>query len=272
MYFVVVLTTENSVGVVGEKWFDEHEKSRVMWPDNPRVLGNYFTLEEARRSAKLAEETSNLSSSEPMQKGKGCRRKIRRRLTSDSEDEVSDKENEPPLAERALGWPSTSQLSVVKSPATAAPSTSQSAELLPATMLAWMKAMEDCLEALEALIRQSNELNRRASDKITTKLDMLVKRVDHIPSEHSVLLAKVEKVGAAVFDSHRSIPTGSMAAVGRLPLCSQESLCHFLDRFKSDKDCSKRNPPILLNARQVLRSITINLYWKDHIHNMMTIH
>ncbi|VDN12680.1 unnamed protein product [Dibothriocephalus latus] len=70
-----------------------------------------------------------------------------------------------------------------------------------------------------------------------TKLDMLVKRVDHITSEHSVLFAKVEKVGAAVLDSHRFIPTGSMATVGRFPLCSQEGLSHFLDRFKSDKDC-----------------------------------
>ncbi|VDN14487.1 unnamed protein product [Dibothriocephalus latus] len=148
--------------------------------------------------------------------------------------------------------------SLANSPATAAASTLQSADMLPATMQASMKAMEARpkagfearFEALEAFIGQSNELNRRAkrlddfeavnrleNDCIRTRPDMLVKRVNHIAAEHSVLLGKVEQVGAAVLDSHRSIPTCSMAAVGRLPLCSQESLSHFLERFKSDKDC-----------------------------------
>ncbi|VDN08886.1 unnamed protein product [Dibothriocephalus latus] len=75
-----------------------------------------------------------------------------------------------------------------------------------------MKAMEDRFEArfeaLEALIRQRYELNRHAYNTITkrlddfeavnrpdndyvrSKLDMLVKRVDQIASELSVL-AKV---------------------------------------------------------------------------------
>ncbi|VDN20681.1 unnamed protein product [Dibothriocephalus latus] len=70
----------------------------------------------------------------------------------------------------------------------------------PAAMQAALKATKTRLvahidvrfEALEATVRQSNEL--------------LVKRVDHIAAEHSVLLAKIEKLGAAVLDSHRSIP------------------------------------------------------------------
>ncbi|VDK47937.1 unnamed protein product [Dibothriocephalus latus] len=47
------------------------------------------------------------------------------------------------------------------------------------------------------------------------RLDMLVKRVDHIAAEHSVLLGKFEQLGAAVLDSQRSIPACSMAAAVR---------------------------------------------------------
>ncbi|VDN37406.1 unnamed protein product [Dibothriocephalus latus] len=153
-------------------------------------------------------------------------------------------------------------------------------------MLAWLKAMDDRLEtrfearmeALEAIVRQSNELNRRAYEKSTRrlddfeavsrtdngsvriKLDTLVKRVDHMASEHSVLLAKVEQVAAALRDSHRSMPTGSTVTVGRLPLCSQESLSNFLDRFKSDKDCQQQTVDGLIkicgrSAKDTIRSI-----------------
>ncbi|VDN17214.1 unnamed protein product [Dibothriocephalus latus] len=155
MYFVVVFTTENSVDVVGEKWFHDHDKSRVMWLDNRkvrkrclemderppegtpyypvRILGNYFPLEEAHRRAKLAEKTSDLSSSEPTQKGRGCRRNNCRCINVTS------------------------------------------ADMLPAAMQAALKAMETRLEArfdarfeaLESIVRQSNELNRRLYDKLT---------------------------------------------------------------------------------------------------------
>ncbi|VDN40974.1 unnamed protein product [Dibothriocephalus latus] len=99
MYIVVVLVNENSVDVVGEKWFHEHDKGLLMWPDNPRVrrrcleneerppegtpfhpvriLGTYFTLEEARQRAKMAEETSDLFTQDLL--GRHTRRPASRR-------------------------------------------------------------------------------------------------------------------------------------------------------------------------------------------------
>ncbi|VDN33425.1 unnamed protein product [Dibothriocephalus latus] len=101
-------------------------------------------------------------------------------------------------------------------------------------------------EALEATVRQSNEL--------------LVKRVDHIAAEHSVLLAKVEKLGAAVLESHRSIPACPMDAVGSLPLCSEDSLAHFLQGFKSEKDYLQQTVDGLIkiggrDEKDIIRSI-----------------
>ncbi|VDN39088.1 unnamed protein product [Dibothriocephalus latus] len=128
--------------------------------------------------------------------------------------------------------------------------------MLPKAMQAALKAMETRLEArfdarfeaLEAIVGHSNELNWRAHDKLTATLDMLVKRVNYIAAEHSVLLGKVEQLGAAVLDSQRLIHACSMGAVGSLLLCSQKSLAHFLQRFKSEKECLQKTVRLCSNS------------------------
>nr|VZI29830.1 unnamed protein product [Spirometra erinaceieuropaei] len=127
MYSVVEFINHKSVAVVAKMWF--YDKNCVMWLKNDRrrnillerndpppsgtkvypvrILKDNLTLDADRRLAHRAEDTSDLSFSEPTKLGRGFRPKIVRRLTSDSEDD-DDNENivERQPVRRLAGWPS----------------------------------------------------------------------------------------------------------------------------------------------------------------------
>nr|VZI29831.1 unnamed protein product [Spirometra erinaceieuropaei] len=129
MYSVVEFINHKSVAAVAKACF--YDKSCVMWLKNDRrrnilletnepppppsgtkvypvrILKDNLTLDADRRLAHRAEDTLDLSFSEPTKLGLGFRRKFVRRLTSDSEDD-DDNENivERQPVRRLAGWPS----------------------------------------------------------------------------------------------------------------------------------------------------------------------
>ncbi|BHF65531.1 Receptor for ATP that acts as a ligand-gated ion channel [Sparganum proliferum] len=106
MYSVVQFVCDDSVAVAAKSWFVGDQL--VAWPRDRemqrlleanrrptdgaklyevKVLKDGLDLGKARRLARKAEDTDNLSSSEPAALGRGMRTKYPRILTSDSEDE-----------------------------------------------------------------------------------------------------------------------------------------------------------------------------------------
>ncbi|BHF80866.1 hypothetical protein SprV_0702399400 [Sparganum proliferum] len=119
MYSVVEFFNDKSVAVEAEAWF--YNSGSVLWPKKHRqrsillennqrppdgtkayavkVLRSGLTLQKARQAARRAENTDNLSSSEPRQLGRGKRIRHIRKLSSDSDDE--DLPNQPT---EPTGW------------------------------------------------------------------------------------------------------------------------------------------------------------------------
>nr|VZI51217.1 unnamed protein product [Spirometra erinaceieuropaei] len=120
MYSVVEFFNDKSVAEVAEAWFynagsvlwpKKHRQRRILLENNQRppdgtkayavkVLKSGLTLEKARQAARRAQNTDNLSSSEPRQLSRGKRIRYNRKLTSDSDDE--DSPNQP---KEPTGWP-----------------------------------------------------------------------------------------------------------------------------------------------------------------------
>ncbi|BHF76225.1 hypothetical protein SprV_0501932300 [Sparganum proliferum] len=120
MYSVVEFFNDKSVAVLAEAWL--YNAGSVLWPKKHRqrsillennqrppdgtkayavkVLRSSLTLQKARQAARRAENTNNLSSSEPRQLGRGKRIRHIRKLSSDSDDE--DSPNQPT---EPTGWP-----------------------------------------------------------------------------------------------------------------------------------------------------------------------
>nr|VZI03753.1 unnamed protein product [Spirometra erinaceieuropaei] len=122
MYAVVEFINDKSVDVVAKAWF--YDKNSVMWLKNDRrrnillesnepppsgtkvypvrILKDNLTLDAARRLVHRAEDTSDLSFSEPTELGRGFRKK----LTSDSEDDEDENIAERQPVRPLAGWPS----------------------------------------------------------------------------------------------------------------------------------------------------------------------
>ncbi|BHF66024.1 hypothetical protein SprV_0200903800 [Sparganum proliferum] len=120
MYSVVDFFNDKSVTVVAEAWF--YNAGSVLWSEKNRqrsillennqrppdgtkayavkVLRSGLMLQKARQAARRAENTDNLSSSEPRQLGRGKRIRHIRKLTSDSDDEDSPNQPKEPTS-----WP-----------------------------------------------------------------------------------------------------------------------------------------------------------------------
>nr|VZI23358.1 unnamed protein product [Spirometra erinaceieuropaei] len=120
MYSVVQFFNDKSVAEMAEAWFNN--AGRVLWPKKHRqrsillennqrppdgtkayavkVLKSGLTLEKARQAARRAQNTDNLSSSEPRQLGRAKRIRHNRKLTPDSDEE--DSPNQP---KEPTGWP-----------------------------------------------------------------------------------------------------------------------------------------------------------------------
>nr|VZI23672.1 unnamed protein product [Spirometra erinaceieuropaei] len=126
MYSVVEFINDKSVDVVAKALF--YDKNCVMWLKNDRrrnillernepppsgtklypvrILKDNLTLDAARRLVHRAEDTSDLSFSEPTELGRGFRKKFVRRLTSDSEDDEDENIAERQPVRPLAGWPS----------------------------------------------------------------------------------------------------------------------------------------------------------------------
>nr|VZH96034.1 unnamed protein product [Spirometra erinaceieuropaei] len=120
MYSVAEFCNDRSVAEVAVAWF--YTAGSVLWPKKHRqrsillennqrppdgtkayavkVLKRGLTLEKARKVARRAQNTDNLSSSEPHQLGRSKRIRRIRKLTSDADDE--DSPNQP---KEPTGWP-----------------------------------------------------------------------------------------------------------------------------------------------------------------------
>nr|VZI26302.1 unnamed protein product [Spirometra erinaceieuropaei] len=111
MYSVVEFINDESVTVVDKAWFydkncvmrlkNDRRRNILLQRNDPppsgtkvypvRIVKDNLTLGAARWLAHRAEDTSDLSFSEPTELGRGFRTKFVRRLTSDSEDDDDDK-------------------------------------------------------------------------------------------------------------------------------------------------------------------------------------
>nr|VZI51058.1 unnamed protein product [Spirometra erinaceieuropaei] len=120
MYSVVEFFNDKYVAEVVEAWFfnagsvlwpKKHRQLRILLENNQRppddtkayavkVLKRGLTLEKARQASRRAQNTDNLSSSEPRQLGRGKMIGHNRKLTSDADDE--DSPNQP---KEPTGWP-----------------------------------------------------------------------------------------------------------------------------------------------------------------------
>ncbi|BHF64432.1 hypothetical protein SprV_0200743600 [Sparganum proliferum] len=125
MYAVVEFLNDKSVAAVAKSWF--HSDNCVMWVKNSkqrdrllennlrppadtkiyavRLLEDNLTLERALQLARKAEDTDNLSHSEPIELGRGLRRKFVRQLNSDDDDDEEIVTQRPRLDNRLTGWP-----------------------------------------------------------------------------------------------------------------------------------------------------------------------
>ncbi|BHF74004.1 hypothetical protein SprV_0401708800 [Sparganum proliferum] len=236
MYSVVEFFNDKSVAVVAEAWF--YNAGSVLWPKKHRqrsillennqrppdgtkayavkVLRSGLTLQKAPQAARRAENTDNLSSSEPRQLGRGKRIRHIRKLTSDSDDE--DSPNQP---KEPTGWPAP--------PPILQHSTTISSYVSTATISTeFSQQVQKDMADIKGQLLNTN-----------IRLAALEKRNDFLAEQLMALHSSAQQMQATLSDVVNALQTASSAGSVtssslNLPLCTEEAYENFLRRLSVD--------------------------------------
>ncbi|BHF60531.1 hypothetical protein SprV_0100349600 [Sparganum proliferum] len=233
MYSVVEFFNDKSVAVVAEAWF--YNAGSVLWPKKHRqrsillennqrppdgtkayavkVLRSGLTLQKARQAARRAENTDNLSSSEPRQLGRGKRIRHIRKLSSDSDDEDSPHQPTEPT-----GWPAPP------------PILQQST-----TISSYVSTSTIPTEFSQQVQKDMADINGQLVNTIV-RLAALEKRNDFLAEQLMALNSSVQQMQATLSDVvnalQRASSAGSVTSSSlNLPLCTEEAYENFLRRL-----------------------------------------
>ncbi|BHF65644.1 hypothetical protein SprV_0200865700 [Sparganum proliferum] len=236
MYSVVEFLNDKSVAVVAEAWFyntgsvlwsKKHRQRSILLENNQRppdgtkayavkVLRSGLTLQKARQAARRAENTDNLSSSEPRQLGRGKRIRHIRKLTSDSDDE--DSPNQP---KEPTGWPAP--------PPILQHSTTISSYVSTATISTeFSQQVQKDMADIKGQLVNTNVL-----------LAALEKRNDFLAEQLMVLHSSAQQMQTTLSDVvnalQRASSAGSVTSSSlNLPLFTEEAYENFLRRLSVD--------------------------------------
>ncbi|BHF66185.1 hypothetical protein SprV_0200920100 [Sparganum proliferum] len=262
MYSVVDFFNDKSVTVVAEAWF--YNAGSVLWPKKHRqrsillennqrppdgtkayavkVLRSGLTLQKARQAARRAENTDNLSSSEPRQLGRGKRIRHIRKLSSDSDDE--DSPNQPT---EPTGWPAP--------PPILQRSTTISSYVSTATIpTEFSQQVQKDMADIKSQLVNTN-----------VRLAALEKRNDFLAEQLMALHSSVQQMQATLSDVvnalQRASTAGSVTSSSlNLPLCTEEAYENFLRRLSVEDGFANEAFSMLITEYRVILPLTVEEY------------
>ncbi|BHF64296.1 tRNA methyltransferase 2 [Sparganum proliferum] len=233
MYYAVEFFNDKSVAVVAEArfynagsvlWPKKHRQRSILLENNQRppdgtkayavkVLKSGLTLQKARQAARRAENTDNLSSSEPRQLGRDKRIRHIRKLISDSDDE--DSPNQP---KEPTGWPAPRPI------------------LQQSTIISsYVSTATISMEFSQQVQKNMAEIKGQLANT-NVWLAALEKRNDFLAEQLMALHSSVQQMQATLSDVVNALQRAS--SVGpvtssslNLPLCTEEAHENFLRRL-----------------------------------------
>ncbi|BHF65498.1 hypothetical protein SprV_0200851000 [Sparganum proliferum] len=247
MYSVVEFFNDKSVAVVAEAWF--YNAGSVLWPKKHRqrsillennqrppdgtkayavkVLKSGLTLQKARQAARRAENTDNLSSSEPCQLGRGKRTRRIRKLSSDSDDEDSPHQPTEPT-----GWPAPPPILQQRFSFITLDTPRPFLHLFPRPQF-----------------RRHLASRRRRTWLTNVRLAALEKRNDFLAEQMMALNASVQQMQATLSDVVSALQRAPCASSVtspslNLPICTEEAYDNFLRRLGVEDGFANETMPL----------------------------
>ncbi|BHF70483.1 hypothetical protein SprV_0301353400 [Sparganum proliferum] len=164
-----------------------------------RVLKDDLPLDRALQLARRAEDTDDLSHSEPTELGRGMRKKFVRQLTSDDEEVAAQKpRHENPLT----GWPTPPRI-------------------------------------LQPLRETTTTTNDKLLIQVRQEIDCVRKKVDYVAEEMVELRADITQMKATMAELLKAIqesrqPADPRPPLLKLPLCTNEAYRGFVSELEKN--------------------------------------